>query len=159
MIRCYVTNRRSLPAGDTLLSAIARNLKSGADWIQIREKDLSARALFDVVAAARALPNPRDVKFLVNTRVDVALAAGAAGAHLPSDPPSASYWRGIVPAGFLRGVSCHSIDGLKRAEAEGADYALFGPVFEPISKNSPLAAVGVKGLREAVRAVRIPVLA
>ena len=159
MIRCYVTDRRSLPSGETLLGAIARNLGGGADWIQIREKDLSAKALFNLVVAALSLPNPNGVKFLVNTRVDVALAANAAGAHLPSDSPSPAHWRRITPAGFLLGVSCHSIDDLKLAERDGADYALFGPVFAPISKTSALPAVGLKGLSQAVKAVRIPVIA
>jgi thiamine-phosphate pyrophosphorylase len=159
MIRYYVTDRRSLPAGKTLLASIARNLQTGADWIQVREKDLSAKALFDLVTRALALPNPRAVKFLVNTRVDVALAAGAAGAHLPSDSPSPAQWRAIVPAGFLFGVSCHSIADVQRAEQDGADYALFGPVFSPISKTSALPPVGLSGLREAVQSVRFPVLA
>lgn len=158
MIRCYVTDRHTL-RGETLLEAIARNLRAGPDWIQIREKDLPARALFGVVEAALALSNPRGARILVSTRADVALAAGAHGLHLPAGAPAPRRFRSLVPAGFLIGVSCHTLEELLAAESEGADYALFGPVFRPLSKESPLAPCGLDGLRRAARAVRIPVLA
>jgi thiamine-phosphate pyrophosphorylase len=89
---------------ESLLDAIARNLAADIEWIQIREKDSSARALFELVEAALKLPNPHGSKIIVNTRADVALAAGAAGAagvHLPSGSPPARLWR---RPGFLVGV-------------------------------------------------------
>jgi thiamine-phosphate pyrophosphorylase len=143
----------------TLIDAIARNLESGVEWIQIREKDLSARELFHLVRSALALPNPNGSRIIVNTRVDVALAAGAAGAHLPAVSPASKSWRSLVPEGFLIGVSCHAIDKVRAAEAEGADYVLFGPVFVPRSKTSPAEPRGLNGLGQAAQAVRIPVLA
>jgi thiamine-phosphate pyrophosphorylase len=158
MIRCYITDSRTL-AGRPSLDAIARNLAAGIEWIQIREKDLSARALFELVEAARKLSNPHGSKILVNSRVDAALAAGASGAHLPSGSPAPRGWRAITPAGFLIGVSCHSVDEVRNAEAEGADYALFGPVFSPLSKSYSLEPRGLEGLALAAGAVRIPVLA
>lgn len=158
MIRCYITDRHRLGA-ETLLKAIARNLRAGPDWIQIREKDLSARELFSLVEAVVALPNPRGVKILVNTRADVALAAGAQGLHLPAGSPAPRSFRALAPPGFLIGVSCHTLGELRAAESGGADYALFGPVFAPLSKPSSLAPRGLQGLRLAVAAVRIPVLA
>jgi thiamine-phosphate diphosphorylase len=95
----------------------------------------------------------------VNSRVDVALAAGAGGAHLPAGSPAPAIWRAITPAGFLIGASCHTVDEVRQAEAGGADYAVFGPVFAPLSKPSDLAPRGLDGLAQASRAVRIPVLA
>jgi thiamine-phosphate pyrophosphorylase len=139
-----------------LLDAIARNLVAGVTWIQIREKDLSARALFQLVDAARKLPNPHATKIIVNTRADVALAAGAAGVHLPSGSPPARFWR---RPGFLVGVSCHSVDDVQQAEAEGADYVVFGPVCPPRSKTALGEPRGLEGLRCAAAAVKIPVLA
>ena len=156
---CYITDRRTLRDGEALLSAISRNLAAGPDWIQIREKDLPARELFALVRAALHLPNPRGVKFLVNTRVDVALAAGAAGAHLPSASPAPRLWRALIPPGFLIGVSCHTAEEVRAAEAEGADYAVFGPVFPPLSKTPQGAALGLQALSRAAAAVKIPVLA
>ena len=95
MIRCYITDSHSL-AADSLLDAIARNLAAGVTWVQIREKDLSARALFELVEAACKLPNPHTspygTRIIVNTRADVAIGAGAAGVHLPSGSPAARYW-------------------------------------------------------------------
>ena len=159
MIQCYVTDRRSLPGPETLLDAIARNLAGGVDWIQIREKDLSARQLFELAQRALALPNPRGGKILVNTRVDVALAAGVAGAHLPAGSPSPRQWRAIAPAGFLIGLSCHSVAEVRAAAAEGADYAVFAPVYAPLSKSQGLPARGLEELARAAGSVSIPVLA
>lgn len=192
MIRCYITDRRALGTGETLVDAIARNVAAGVDWIQIREKDLPARALGELVrAACGAGPRPApgsqpgnvDVlgrgrpetppqvggphktqdnnrsKILVNTRADVALATGADGVHLPGDSPAPRTWRRIAPPGFLIGVSCHSVEEVREAEARGADYVLFGPVFAPISKDSTLAPRGLPSLAQAASAVRIPVLA
>lgn len=159
MIRCYITNSQSLVA-ESLLDAIGRNLAAGIEWIQVREKDLSARALFELVEAAGKLANPHGSKILVNSRADVALAAGAAGVHLPSGSPPARVWRrpGFL-VDFLIGVSCHSVEDVQQAEAEGADYVVFGPVFSPRSKITRAEPQGLEGLQRAAKAVRIPVLA
>jgi thiamine-phosphate pyrophosphorylase len=154
MIRCYITDHGT-GTGESLLESIARNIASGVDWVQIREKDLAARELFDLVRRAVALAG----KILVNTRLDVAIAAGAAGVHLPAGSVAPRDWRPITPAGFLIGVSCHSLDDVTRAQEEGADYVVFGPVFAPLSKTSDLAPWGLKELQRVSRAVRIPVLA
>jgi thiamine-phosphate pyrophosphorylase len=168
VIHCYITDRQSTPS---LLDSIARFLSepswggdvterlSGRDskWIQIREKDLSARELLDLVRRAVALAGAH--KIIINGRMDIALAAGAAGVHLPAGSITVDRWRAIAPPGFLIGVSCHTIDEVREAEATGADYALFGPVFAPLSKMSDLGPRGIDRLHEAARAVRIPVLA
>ena len=159
MLRCYVTDRRLLPAGVSLPTAIARAIGAGAQWVQIREKDLSARELFRIAREAVALAGSGGAKILINARFDVALAAGAAGVHLPSGSPAPERWRMLAPAGFLIGVSCHTIPEVRAAETGGADYAVFGPVFPPRSKGSDLAPRGLAGLRQAARAVKIPVLA
>jgi thiamine-phosphate pyrophosphorylase len=156
MIRCYITDRRTLPNGERLMDAISRNISAGVDWIQIREKDLPARELLSLL---RSLPEKHGTKILVNGRVDVALAAGTDGAHLPSHSPPPRLWREITPPGFLIGVSCHSAEEVRTAEGEGADYAFFGPVFPPRSKPLDRTAHGLDGLARAVAAVRMPVLA
>jgi thiamine-phosphate pyrophosphorylase len=154
VIRCYITDRRKLSG--SLLDAIARNLAAGIEWIQIREKDLSARALFELVEAAGKLANAHGSKIIVNTRADVAIAARAAGVHLPSGSPPARFWR---RPGFLVGVSCHSVEDARQAETEGADYVVFGPVFPPLSKSAGLEPRGFECLARATAAVKIPVLA
>lgn len=159
MIQCYITDRRTLAPGESLLNAISRNLAAGPNWIQIREKDLPARELDELVRQVLEWPNPRSVEILVNTRLDVALAAGAAGAHLPAGSPPPQFWRWLTPIGFRIGVSCHSVEEVRQAEQEGADYVFFGPVFDPISKQRELAARGLGALSRAAMSVQIPVVA
>jgi thiamine-phosphate pyrophosphorylase len=159
VIECYITDRAGLRAGQSLLGAIARNLESGPHWIQIRDKNSTARELYELVRLALQLPNPRGVKFLVNGSVDVALAAGAAGAHLPANSPPPRFWREMCPPDFLFGVSCHAIEEVRQAEQEGASYALFGPVFAPLSKSSDLIPRGLAELGRAAARVKMPVLA
>jgi thiamine-phosphate pyrophosphorylase len=141
MIRCAIT--------DQLLRHV------DADWVQIRNKEISARELTQLVRQAMSF----HAKVIVNTRVDVAVACGAAGAHLPAGSIAPNAFRAITPVGFLIGVSCHTFEEATQAEADGADYVVFGPVFAPLSKSSDLAPRGLEELAKVARAVKIPVLA
>lgn len=157
MRRYYITNRQSCPID--LLDCIERNARLGVDWIQIREKDLSCRDLLALTRAALDRATPHGARVLLNDRLDIALAAGAHGVHLPSDAPAPDALRPITPPGFLVAVSTHSAGELRRAEREGADFAVFGPVFPTASKPGQAAVHGLAGLREACRAVSLPVAA
>jgi thiamine-phosphate pyrophosphorylase len=164
---CYVTDRKSLahsPSSDVLpalVDKIERVAAAGADWVQIREKDLGARELASVTRAA--LGRARAARFLVNDRVDVALAEKAGGVHLgetslPVDEVKRLVMARGLRADFLIGVSCHSLEGAKEAERSGASYVFFGPVFATPSK-AQFGTQGVERLAEVCRAVSIPVLA
>jgi thiamine-phosphate pyrophosphorylase len=155
LIRYHITGGLSF---DDTLDTIRSSVAAGVDWIQVREKHLPARELARWTTAVVEAAAGR-AKVLVNTRVDVALACGAAGVHLPGGAPPPSAWRALVPPGFLFGVSCHSVEEVRESEQNDADFAVFAPVFAPLSKDSVLPPQGLDRLAEAARAVRIPVLA
>ncbi|HXZ10950.1 MAG TPA: thiamine phosphate synthase [Candidatus Sulfotelmatobacter sp.] len=159
-----MTDRKALGSGASLQNLLARiqsAAAAGVDWIQIREKDLPGRELLGL---ARGAVETVAARIIVNDRLDVALAAGAAGVHLGHESvPAAEVvrWRraGNAPAGFLVGVSCHSLKDAKEAEMAGADYVIFGPVFETPSKAAFGAPQGVAALAAVCAAIRLPVIA
>src|SRR3954471_12737058 len=116
MLRYYITDRRAIGGIEPLLRCIA---SAEADYIQIREKDLSARALFDLTRRAVAVSK---VPILVNGRADIAMAVGAAELHLPARSMAP---RDLRPLARLISVSCHTIDEVRSAAEEGADFAVF----------------------------------
>jgi len=125
------------------------------EMIQIRAKELSARDLSNLVR--KVVRVAQGSRILVNTRTDVALACGAHGVHLPAGSMSPETIRRITPTGFLIGVSCHTIAELVAGEREGADFAVYGPVFPSITKS--LAPIGIDAFRQAAASVRLPVYA
>ena len=158
-IVCYVTDRKS----GNVPAQIRATAAAGVDWVQIREKDMCAR---DLLALARGAIEATggEARIIVNDRLDVALAAGAAGVHLGGESvPVREVVRwcrsGNAPAGFLVGVSCHDLDQARDAESSGASYVFFGPVFDSPAKRAFGPPQGVARLAEACRAVRIPVIA
>jgi thiamine-phosphate pyrophosphorylase len=162
---CYVTDRRAFADSAALTVQISRAATAGIDWIQIREKDLSTRELLALAnAAVKSVLETRGAhtRIIVNDRLDVALAVGAAGVHLgeSSLPVAAvSHWRGSAPRKFLIGASCHSLEGALAAEHDGADYIFFGPVFATPSKAAFGTAQGTEKLAEVSGKLGIPVLA
>jgi thiamine-phosphate pyrophosphorylase len=171
-IVCYVTSRTSLASGapiPSLLDKIRAAIEAGADWVQIREKDLPARELAALAreagaAAARTRGIAGKPAIFVNDRLDVALASGASGVHLGRESAPAREvvrWcrSGNAPADFRIGVSCHSLEETREAESARADYVFFGPVYDTPSKRTFGAPKGIERLAEACRCVRIPVIA
>jgi thiamine-phosphate pyrophosphorylase len=147
----------------SLRDSIRRAAAAGAGWIQIREKDLEARALTELTRFAVAEMRETSARVLVNDRLDVALAANAGGVHLgekslPFD--AVIEWRRTSDRlDFLIGVSCHSPESARAAWQAGADYIFFGPVFATPSKAAFGAPQGIERLREVCTLVEIPVLA
>jgi thiamine-phosphate pyrophosphorylase len=176
-ILCYVTDRRSLSlatpgdARPALARTIAAILTAGIDWVQIREKDLSAK---DMAALTREAllhlatdfegRSVAATRIVVNDRVDVALAERVGGAHLGENGLPVSDVRRLIEThtsrkDFQVGVSCHSLEAAQSAANDGASYLFFGPVFPTPSKAAFGAPQGVERLAEVCRSVSIPVLA
>lgn len=133
----------------------ARAARDGVEMIQIRAKELSGRELTNLVRMVVRVA--QGSRILVNTRTDIALTCGAHGVHLPAGSMAPETIRRITPAGFLIGVSCHTIDELRAAEREGADFAVYGPVFPSVTKS--LQPIGIEAFRVAAASVRLPVYA
>jgi thiamine-phosphate diphosphorylase len=167
---CYVTDRSLFgpPRNNraALLAKIAQLSAAGIDWIQLREKDFSgkdcASLAEEVIQSCRSSVNP--AKIIVNDRLDVALATGAAGVHLGEQSLSLPAVTDLAKTRFpdnhfLIGKSCHSVSAARLAEQQGAHYIFFGPVFATPSKISFGPPQGLATLEEVARAVDIPVLA
>lgn len=165
---CYVTDRRAASAigSQDIVEKIRTAAEAGADWIQIREKDLPARELFRLTQCAVRMAEKAAgrTRIIVNDRFDIAVAAGAAGVHLGGESIAvreAVQWRqsGNAPPEFLIGVSCHRLEEGLEAERAGASYVFFGPVYDTPSKRPFGPAQGIARLADVCRAVRIPVIA
>lgn len=157
--RLYVVTDRRQTADRPLEEAIAGAARGGAGMIQLREKDLTARELYDLGARLQNRLAPHGTPLLLNDRLDVAQALDAAGVHLAGHSLSPSQARRILGPDKLIGVSTHSLDHAQQAMHEGADFIVFGPVFETPSKVQYGAPQGLNRLAEVVANVTCPVIA
>lgn len=121
---------------------------------------MPARVLYDLTVRAVEITRGSNTRLLVNDRVDIARAAGADGVHLTARSLPADVVRKICGPDFLIGVSTHSLDEARTAQAAGADFVVFGPVFETESKRAFGAPQGLDKLREVTTALgEFPVIA
>ncbi len=169
----YITDRSQFRGDDgarrrALLAKIADAARNGVEYIQFRERDLSGRQLESLAreAVATVRENSSSTRLLINSRLDVAMAAEADGVHLRADDVSPCDIREVLEtagpqqkrqADCFVVVSCHSAHDVLRAESSKADFVVFAPVFG--KKGAPgIPATGLEGLRQSCRA-KIPVLA
>ena len=139
---------------------VGRRRGAGVDILQIRERGLGRRARAAGAGGAGGGVRHRETRVLVNDRIDVAIATGAAGVHLPSSAPPAAMVRRIVPTGFLIGRSVHADDDVAALErAGGCDYLTFGTVFRSAGKPADHQPAGIEALRRPCAATQLPVLA
>jgi thiamine-phosphate pyrophosphorylase len=139
MKKYYITDRRSAGGFGALLEIIRDQFSLGVDMVQIREKDLTVRELFEFTLAVLEARGIQAAKVLINTHADVALAARADGVHLPSSAPREA------PQGLLVGRSCHTLEEVRTARA---DFVTLSPIFESPGKGE---AVGLDALRAACK--------
>jgi len=161
---CLVTDRRRLVRGTdsnaeavkALQAVIGEAIEGGVDAVQIRELDLDASALRDLVGGTVDRARTTGTRVIVNDRADVACVTGASAVHLRADGPPAPRVRALLPAGVAVGRSIHSLDEV-RSHAD-ADYLVFGTVFATASKPD-VSSTGVEALGRVVGRSRVPVMA
>lgn len=144
----YVVTDRSQTGGRPLEAVIDAAIRGGARAVQLREKDLSGRDLYELTQRLLPLVQSRGAVLLVNDRIDLALALPLDGVHLArtSLPPTEA--RRLLGSRRLIGVSCHTLDEVNEAEGGGADFIVFGPLFPTPSKAAQGPPVGLDRLRE-----------
>ncbi|MDE2180233.1 MAG: thiamine phosphate synthase [candidate division NC10 bacterium] len=153
----YVVTDRSLTKGRPLEVVVDAALAGGAKTVQLREKDLSTRELYQLIERLLPIVHGRGACLLVNDRVDLTLALPIDGVHLSrtSLPPAET--RALLGPTRLIGVSCHSLEEAIEAERGEADFITFGPLFPTPSKAAYGPPVGLAQLREVRRQVQLPI--
>ena len=148
------TSSSTTPAGAEfrrLLALVRSAVEARVTLVQLREKDLTGRALYELARAAADLARGSATRVLVNDRADVARASGCDGVHLTTRSLDPAIVRRAFGEDFLIGVSAHTFEEARAASAGGADFAVFGPVFDTPSKRAEGAPVGLAALRDAAR--------
>lgn len=141
----------------SLLETVRLAVSAGIELIQVREKSLTGRQLFELAVDTVDIARGGATRILINERFDIAVAAGADGVHLTSTSIPKSSVRSKVPDGYVIGVSAHSSAEVEAASRDGADFAMLGPIFATPGKGEPL---GISELRElAFRVEPFPVIA
>lgn len=146
-----ITDRALAPDLAARTAEVLAGIPPGRVAVHLREKDLGGAALLALARAVGAACRARGQLLLVNDRIDVALAAGADGVHLPSAGVPPADARRLLGPSALVGVSCHSAEDVRRARDGGASFATFGPVHETPSKRAFGPPPGLAALREAAR--------
>lgn len=157
------TTQQTTPATEdfaSILQLVRAAAAAAVDLVQLREKQLTARVLFELSQRAAEIVRGSNTKILINDRADIASAAGADGAHLTTESLPASVVRQTFGAEFLIGVSTHSLAEAESARHGGADFIVFGPVFATPSKSGHGEAQGIVALSQLASALApFPVLA
>ncbi|MGB8932181.1 MAG: thiamine phosphate synthase, partial [Anaeromyxobacteraceae bacterium] len=143
-----ITDRRLVADLPARVLAAARGLRPRTVAVHLREKELGGRALLALARALRRACDEAGQLLVVNDRIDVALAAGADGVHLPSAGIPVAEARRLLGPEVLLGCSCHSLADVEAAIAGGASYATFSPIYDTPSKRQLGAPVGVEALRD-----------
>ena len=155
----YVITDEGIAGGRSHLEIARCAMEGGADVIQLRDKARSCTELVRIGRAIAAVTRPAGALFLVNDRLDVALACGADGVHLGQGDLRPDIARQLAPPGFIIGISVGSVAETCAAVADGADYVVVSPVFSTGSKSDAGPGLGLAMVRKMKNAVKVPVLA
>lgn len=155
----YVITDAKLSRGRSHREVIRAAIHGGATVVQYREKEGTTRRLVEEARALLKLAHQMGVPFIVNDRVDIALAVDADGVHVGQDDMPAPIARKLMGPGKIIGVSAANLEEALQAERDGADYIGAGPIFATPTKPDAAPPIGLEGLAEICRQVSIPVIA
>lgn len=157
--RLLLITDRHHTQGRSLAPVLAEAVKAGVSAVQLRERDLSTPELLNAALGIRAIAPAHALSLIVNDRLDLVSALDLCGVHLRADSLPVAVARRLLGPQRLIGVSTHSLDEVRQANEEGADYVVFGPVFDTPSKRSFGPPLGLDRLKAACTHSTIPVFA
>jgi thiamine-phosphate pyrophosphorylase len=155
----YLVTDRTQTNGRSLIDVVDAALRGGIRAVQVRERGLATREFLVLATALRDRTDRHGAALLINDRIDVALACGADGVHLPADSFAIADARALLGAQRVIGVSTHSPGEIAAAAAAGADFAVFGPIYDTPSKRPYGTPLSVAALGTARAAAALPLFA
>ena len=154
----YLVTDRGLARGRSTLKIVTAAVTGGATVVQLREKECSTLEFIEQALGIKAFLRTRNIPLIINDRVDVALAVGADGVHLGQTDMPLETAKGIVGDTMIIGISAECLADAIAAEKGGADYLGVSPIYATPTKTDTAPALGLAGLREIRRAVRLPLV-
>jgi len=155
----YLITDRQQTGGMRLIDVVEEALKGGVRGVQLREKDLSSKELYELAYDLRKLTAKYDARLIINDRVDIALAVEADGVHLGLNSMPIHRVRKLLGSNRLIGLSCHNQVNAIMAQENGADFITFGPVYYTPSKANYGQPVGINRLETVSHLLNIPIFA
>lgn len=155
----YLITDRKLTGKRTLGEVITEACRAGVRAVQLRERDIDALALFELGRQIRSITRSHDARLFINDRIDVAIAVGADGVHLRETSLPVAEARQILPEDMLIGKSVRSIEQAMNAENDGADFIVFGTIFETQSKPGLKKTAGTESIIALTQRTSLPVFA
>ena len=154
----YLVTDRGLSRGRKTLEIVAAAVNGGATVVQLREKACSTLEFIERAQSIKAFLKTRNIPLIINDRIDVAQAVAADGVHLGQKDMPLETAKGILGDTMIIGISAESLADAIAAEKGGADYLGVSPIYTTPTKTDTAPAIGLEGLREIRRAVRLPLV-
>ncbi len=154
----YLVTNRELMSSKTIEKSVKEAIKGGCTIVQLREKDISSKEFYDIAKSLRKITKKHKVPFIINDRVDIALAVNADGVHVGQSDLSLKDVRKLIGKNKIIGVSCGNLEEAKKAYKNGADYLGVGAIF-PTNTKKDAKDVGIDGLKEIINNIPLPIVA
>jgi thiamine-phosphate pyrophosphorylase len=157
-VRLYVIADKKICGDRNIEEVVSLAIKGGAEMIQYRDKESDDGNFFNIASKLSPICRSRNIPFIINDRIEIALKLDADGVHLGQEDLLISQAREIVGPDSIIGKSANTVQQAKMAEDEGADYVGIGPIFDTLSKQIK-KPIGTDIIREAVDSLKIPFFA